>query len=203
MSPEQQPATYDQTSQGPRHGTVSPVPLPPELIEAPALPPGLLPEPLHPWLYDIAERMQIPLEFVAAPAVVALSSVIGRSGIYPTSLAHWTAASRMTAFFSASKWRSGPRLVANGRMWTAIPTPRPRTWRSSYSRRWTSLIRSLSVPLQKKVRFQHSASRKMLRAYSMNIAPGWNCGFAAANSRIPRPSRATLPSTAASCRRWR
>ncbi len=90
MSPEQQPATYDQTSQGPRHGTVSPAPLPPELIEAPALPPGLLPEPLHPWLYDIAERMQIPLEFVAAPAVVALSSVIGRSvGIYPKRQDDW------------------------------------------------------------------------------------------------------------------
>jgi hypothetical protein len=43
-----------------------------------------VPEPLLPWLEDMAERIGVPLEFVAAPAVVALSSVIGRTvGIYP------------------------------------------------------------------------------------------------------------------------
>ena len=56
-----------------------PEPLPPELAEAPTLPAELIPEALRPWLCDITDRMQVPLEFVAAPAVVALSSLIGRN----------------------------------------------------------------------------------------------------------------------------
>ena len=58
--------------------------LSPLLPTVPPLPPKLVPEPLLPWLEDMAERIGVPLEFVAAPAVVALSSVIGRTvGIYP------------------------------------------------------------------------------------------------------------------------
>lgn len=65
--------------------------LPPLVPEAPALPPGLLPDPLRAWLEDIADRAQLPLEMVAAPAVVGLSSVIGRSvGICPKRRDNWT-----------------------------------------------------------------------------------------------------------------
>ncbi len=68
----------------------APSKLPPELPEAPALPPELIPAPLRPWLLDAAERMQVPLDFVAAPAVVALAGVIGRSvGIRPKRHDDW------------------------------------------------------------------------------------------------------------------
>jgi putative DNA primase/helicase len=40
--------------------------------------PELLPSALRPWVADIAERMQCPLDFPAVGAMVALSSVVGR-----------------------------------------------------------------------------------------------------------------------------
>ncbi len=56
----------------------------------PALPPELIPEPLRPWLVDIAERTSLPLEFVACPALVALGAVIGRGvGIHPKRYDDW------------------------------------------------------------------------------------------------------------------
>ena len=56
----------------------------------PELPERLLPETLRPWLCDIADRIQIPLDFVAAPAIVALASLVGRSvGIYPKCKDDW------------------------------------------------------------------------------------------------------------------
>ena len=64
--------------------------LPQALPKAPALPDELIPEPLAPWIQDIADRIQIPLEFIAVPAIVSLSSVIGRSvGIYPKRKDDW------------------------------------------------------------------------------------------------------------------
>lgn len=58
--------------------------------EAPSLPPELVPDGLRPWLLDISERTQIPLEFVAAPAIVTLSAVVGRGvGIYPKQQDDW------------------------------------------------------------------------------------------------------------------
>ena len=56
----------------------------------PELPAELIPDPLRPWLSDIAERASLPLEFVTCPALVALSTVIGRSvGIYPKRRDDW------------------------------------------------------------------------------------------------------------------
>ena len=54
----------------------------PEAIKTTLLPvlqmqPDMIPEPLRPWLCDIANRMKCPLDFVAASAVVMLSSLIG------------------------------------------------------------------------------------------------------------------------------
>jgi putative DNA primase/helicase len=58
--------------------------------EVPELPESLLPETLRPWLCDIADRIQIPLDFVAAPAIVGLASLVGRSvGIYPKCKDDW------------------------------------------------------------------------------------------------------------------
>lgn len=51
---------------------------------APTLTQDQIPEVLRPWICDIAERMQVPYEFIAAPALVSLSSIIGRQvGVYP------------------------------------------------------------------------------------------------------------------------
>ena len=64
--------------------------LPPALPEAPTMPDSLVPPVLAPWLCDICERTQIPLDYVAAPAIVAVSSVIGRTvGIYPKRQDDW------------------------------------------------------------------------------------------------------------------
>lgn len=64
--------------------------LPPELPEAPSLPPEMLPAPLRPWLEDVADRACIPLEFVAAPALVGLGALVGRRlGIRPEEYDDW------------------------------------------------------------------------------------------------------------------
>jgi hypothetical protein len=64
--------------------------LPPLLPEAPAFPTEMLPGGLRPWLEDIAERMQVPLEVPAAAALVALSTVVGRNlGIHPKRHDDW------------------------------------------------------------------------------------------------------------------
>lgn len=54
-----------------------PEPLP-ELRPVPALPPALLPEALRAWVADVAERMQVPIEYPATGALVSLSSLVGR-----------------------------------------------------------------------------------------------------------------------------
>jgi len=65
-------------------------PLPPERPEAPALPAEMVPEALRPWLVDVAERACIPLEYVAAPALVGLGALIGRQvGIRPARYDDW------------------------------------------------------------------------------------------------------------------
>lgn len=64
--------------------------LPPLLPEVPDLPIDMMPSSLQPWLEDTAERSQIPLAFIAAPAIVALSSLIGRNaGIHPKQKDDW------------------------------------------------------------------------------------------------------------------
>lgn len=44
----------------------------------PQLPAELVPGPWCPWLVDAAERAKLPLEYLAAPAIVAAGNVIGR-----------------------------------------------------------------------------------------------------------------------------
>ena len=56
----------------------------------PTLPQDLLPGTLKPWLVDTSERLQVPLEFVAAPAIVALGAVVGRQvGVCPKKHDDW------------------------------------------------------------------------------------------------------------------
>lgn len=50
----------------------------------------LLPASLAPWIQDAAERTNVPLEFIAAPVIVAISGVVGRKiGIHPKRQDDW------------------------------------------------------------------------------------------------------------------
>ena len=67
-----------------------PLPLPDNLPSVKALESEMIPDPLRVWLMDIADRMQIPPDFSAAAAIVALGSIIGRGcGIHPKRHDDW------------------------------------------------------------------------------------------------------------------
>jgi len=60
-------------------GWTAPQPLPTGLPPVPAFPAAaLLPTALAPWITDIAERAQCPIDFVAVAGVVAAGAVVGR-----------------------------------------------------------------------------------------------------------------------------
>lgn len=64
--------------------------LPPKLPSVPTMPPEMLPAALRGWLVDVAGLACVPLEGVAAPAVVGLSGLIGRSvQLEPEGLGDW------------------------------------------------------------------------------------------------------------------
>ena len=68
-----------------------PEPLPSGLLPVPSFCPELLPEPFAPWLIDIAERMQCPLDYPAVGATVAIASVVGNQiSIRPKRHDDWT-----------------------------------------------------------------------------------------------------------------
>jgi hypothetical protein len=68
-----------------------PQPLPDSLPPVAPFDPELLPEALRPWVADVAERMQCPVDFCAVGAVVALSGLIGaRAVIKPKERDDWT-----------------------------------------------------------------------------------------------------------------
>ena len=65
-------------------------PLPNGLPPVDIFDPVMLPECLRPWIEDIAERMQVPLDYLAAGAMVVISSLVGRKvGIYPKKRDDW------------------------------------------------------------------------------------------------------------------
>lgn len=68
-----------------------PTPLGDELPSVETFQPGLLTDVLRTWISDVAERMQVPPEFVAIPAIVAASSIVGSSvAIRPKQFDSWT-----------------------------------------------------------------------------------------------------------------
>lgn len=70
--------------------------LPSRLPEAPQLAPDMIPSSLRPWIQDAAERSQVPIDFIAVPAIIALSSLIGRSvGIHPKQNDDWLVVSNL------------------------------------------------------------------------------------------------------------
>ena len=67
-----------------------PIPLGDELPPVRAFKPGLLPSQLRPWVQDIAERMNCPMDLIAIPAMVAAGALIGRRiGIRPQRQTDW------------------------------------------------------------------------------------------------------------------
>jgi Protein of unknown function (DUF3987)/Bifunctional DNA primase/polymerase, N-terminal len=44
----------------------------------PSLPPEMVPAPLYPWIADVSERLCVPMEMIAAPALVVASALVGR-----------------------------------------------------------------------------------------------------------------------------
>ncbi|MFK7826136.1 MAG: DUF3987 domain-containing protein [Oligoflexales bacterium] len=50
----------------------------PEKVIVPEMSEAMLPDVLRNWCVDIADRMQVPLEFVAGPSIVAIAAMIGR-----------------------------------------------------------------------------------------------------------------------------
>lgn len=74
----------------PEDATPEPRPLPNDLPPVDAFDLAMLPDALAPWVLDISDRMQVPADFVAVPAMVALGSVIGRRiGIAPQANTDW------------------------------------------------------------------------------------------------------------------
>lgn len=68
-----------------------PEPLPTGLPAVPAFDPELLPDALRGWAVDIADRMQCPIDMVAATAMAAAGAVLGRKiGVRPQEKTDWT-----------------------------------------------------------------------------------------------------------------
>ncbi len=66
------------------------LPLPPKLSPIAKLRSDMLPAALRPWIEDLSERMNLPLEFVAGCAITVMGSAIGRRcGIHPHQEDDW------------------------------------------------------------------------------------------------------------------
>lgn len=77
----------------PRGEWHEPKPLSDGLSPVPAFEPDYLPAAIRPWVADIAERMQCPLDFVSTPAIVALGAAVGRRVcVRPQQETDWTEA---------------------------------------------------------------------------------------------------------------
>jgi len=66
------------TPTAPDNTTTAPEPLPSPLPAVPAFDADLLPASVRAWCVDAADGLQVPLEFTAIPAMVALAGAIGR-----------------------------------------------------------------------------------------------------------------------------
>jgi DNA primase len=66
------------------------IPLPPQLMPVARFDLAFLPEAIAPWVADIAERMQCPLDLVGVPAMAALGAVLGtKIGVHPKQYDDW------------------------------------------------------------------------------------------------------------------
>lgn len=86
------PDQFNQTKQAESSiNWLPPLPLTSNLLPVLPIEPEMLPEPLRPWLQDIAYRMKCPLDFVASALLVMLSSLVGtRLTIQPKTKDDWS-----------------------------------------------------------------------------------------------------------------
>jgi hypothetical protein len=79
------------SDEDPSYSWGAPEELPEMLPPVPAFDYRMLPDAFAPWVKDVAERMQVPPDFVAAPLMVALSCVVGRQvEVKPKRYDDWT-----------------------------------------------------------------------------------------------------------------
>lgn len=68
-----------------------PQPIPDQMPVVMKFDTALLPDSLRPWIEDVADRMQCPVDFPAVTAILALSSIVGRKlAIRPKRQDNWT-----------------------------------------------------------------------------------------------------------------
>jgi Protein of unknown function (DUF3987) len=80
-----------QTATQTKPGWSEPQPIPPRLRPVPKLPEAVIPEALRGWLADIAERLQVPIDYPAVAAIIGLCSVVGSQlRIRPKQKDDWT-----------------------------------------------------------------------------------------------------------------
>jgi hypothetical protein len=84
----------------------------PQQLRVPALPEGLLPKSLALWLQDCAERLCLPLEMLAVPALVSLGALVGRSvGICPKEQDDWLVVPNLWgAVIARPGWMKSPAI---------------------------------------------------------------------------------------------
>lgn len=74
----------------PNNSWSDPKPIKQKIASASPMPEGIIPEPLRPWVVDIAHRMQCPIDYVASTAIVMMSALIGSGcGIRPKQKDDW------------------------------------------------------------------------------------------------------------------
>jgi Protein of unknown function (DUF3987) len=79
-----------------------PAPLPEGLPTVADFDTMMLPDALRSWIEDISERMQVPPDFLAAGAVVIISSLVGRKfGVYPKRWDDWLVVANLWSFVVA------------------------------------------------------------------------------------------------------
>ena len=71
------PQSETKSAQQPDQDWPDPQPLHGKLLPVEKLRPEMIPEPLRAWVEDVAHRMHCPIDFIGAPTICALSSVIG------------------------------------------------------------------------------------------------------------------------------
>lgn len=84
----------------------------------------LLPDALRPWIEDVAERTQAPVEYVAVSAMVSLGAALGRKlAVRPKRLDDWCEfANLWGAVIGPPSWMKSPALDEGTRPLTVIET---------------------------------------------------------------------------------
>lgn len=108
----------------------TPRPLPPRLPPVPDFDLALVPDSLRRWCGDIAEAMQAPPEFVAAPVMAALGGVIGRQlGIALKQHERWIERPMLwSAIVGRPSSGKSPALAPVQRMLTRLEADRRADW---------------------------------------------------------------------------